>query len=154
MKFVRNQWDKKFWDRVENSNIGGPSSIIVWMEYYTYLIFNTDIVTSVWKTDVGEAESIALLIFVFWRCLNRWWMRNCGGWGRKSLLGVAKIASFSSRNFSWSNKHDTFWRVVTTRYIYVLFLWTIAVSDFCLLQFFFLYNNIKIRRKKTINSTD
>ena len=29
------------------------------------------------------------------------------GWGRKSHLGPAEIASFSSLDFSRSNKHDT-----------------------------------------------
>ena len=51
----------------------------------TYLVFNTDIVNFVWKTDEGEAESIALLIFVFWRCLNRRWMRR-GGVGQMVLF--------------------------------------------------------------------
>ena len=40
----------------------------------TYLLLNTDIVNFVWKTDDGEAESIVLLIFVLWQCLNRPWM--------------------------------------------------------------------------------
>ena len=52
------------------------------------------------------------------------------GWGRKSYLGPAEVASFSSQNFSRSIKHDTFCHVVSTGYFYVLFLWTIAVSDF------------------------
>ena len=56
------------------------------------------------------------------------------GWGRKSYLGTGKIGSFSSRNFRPSSKYGTFWYVVTTGYFYVLFLWTIAVSDFCLLE--------------------
>ena len=58
-----------------------------------------------------------------------------GGWGvvdwdRKSYLGPAEIASFSSRNFSRSNKHETFWHVVSTGYFNVSFSWAIAVSDF------------------------
>ena len=52
------------------------------------------------------------------------------GWGRKSYLERAEIGSFSSRDFSRRNKHDTFWHVVSTGYFCVLFLWTIAVSDF------------------------
>ena len=40
----------------------------------THLLLNTDIVNFVWKTDDGEAESIVLLIFVLWRCLNLQWM--------------------------------------------------------------------------------
>ena len=50
--------------------------------------------------------------------------------GEKVLLGSAEHTSFSSRDFSRSNKHDTFWRVASTGYFYVSFLWTIAVSDF------------------------
>ena len=50
-----------------------------------YLFFNSDIVNFVWKTDKGEAESIVLLIFVFWRCFNRRWMRG-GGVGQKVLF--------------------------------------------------------------------
>ena len=59
-----------------------------------------------------------------------------GGGGRKSYLGPAEIASFSSRNFSGSNKHVTFSHVVSTGYFYVLFLWTIAVSDFRSLEIY------------------
>ena len=51
----------------------------------TYVFFNTDIVNFVWKTDEGEAESIVLLIFVLWRCLNLRWMRG-GGVGQKVLF--------------------------------------------------------------------
>ena len=55
----------------------------------TYLLFNTDIVNFVWKTDEGggggEAGSIVLLIFVLWRCLNHRWMRG-GGVGQKVLF--------------------------------------------------------------------
>ena len=57
------------------------------------------------------------------------------GWGvmgcsRKTYLGLAEIASFFTQDFSWSNKHNTFWHVATTSYFYVFFLWTIAISDF------------------------
>ena len=51
---------------VEDSKTGGPSSIYVRMDIY--LVFNSDIVNSVWNTR-GEAESIILLIFVFWECI-------------------------------------------------------------------------------------
>ena len=57
-------------------------------------------------------------------------------WGRKPYLGPAKIAPFSRRDFSRSNKHDTFWYVVSTGYFYVLFLWAIAVSDFRTLEIY------------------
>ena len=52
------------------------------------------------------------------------------GWGRKSYLGLAEIGSFSSRDLGLSNTHDIFWHFVSTGYFYILFLWTIAVSDF------------------------
>ena len=38
-----------------------------------YLVFNPDTVNSVWKTDEGEAENIALLIFVLWSVNEQWW---------------------------------------------------------------------------------
>ena len=53
------------------------------------------------------------------------------GWDRKSYLKSAEIAYLSNRDFRRSNKHDTFWHVVSTGYFYVLFLWAIAISDFC-----------------------
>ena len=49
------------------------------------MLFNTDIVNFVWKTDEGEAESIVLLIFVLGRCLNLRWMR-VGGVGQEILF--------------------------------------------------------------------
>ena len=62
-----------------------------------------------------------------------------GGWGvvgccRKSYLGPAEIASFSSGDISQSIKHDTFWHFVSTGYFYILFLWCIAITDFCPLE--------------------
>ena len=71
-----------------------------------YLLFNTDIVNFAAKTDEREVESIALLIFVLWWCLNRRWKRG-GGVGQKSPLRPAEIPSFSSWDFSKSNMHDT-----------------------------------------------
>ena len=53
----------KCWDPVEDSNTGGPTTVTVRMEY---LLFNSDIVNFVWKTDEGEAQSIILLNFGFW----------------------------------------------------------------------------------------
>ena len=47
------------------------------------MLFNTDIVSFVWKTD--ETENIVLLIFVLWRCLNFRWLRG-GGVGQKVLF--------------------------------------------------------------------
>ena len=64
-------------------------------------------------------------------------MRSC--LGRKSYLGPAEIVSYSCRDFRRSNKHDTVWHVVSTRYFYVL--WTIAASDFRPLE---IYKNIAL----------
>ena len=61
------------------------------------------------------------------------------GWGRKSYLRTAEIVSYSSRDFSRNNKHDTFCHVVLTGYFYFLFLWAIAVPDFLPLE---IYNNL------------
>ena len=61
-----------------------------------------------------------------------------GGWGGKSYLGPAEIASFSSWNLSWYNKHDSFW-LILTGYFYFLFLWVIVVSDFLHLE---IYKNL------------
>ena len=55
------------------------------------------------------------------------------GWGRKSYLGPAEISSFSSRDLSRRNKHDSIW-LVSTGYFYILFLWAIVVSDFLPLE--------------------
>ena len=64
----------------------------------TYLLFNTDILNLMWKTDEGEAESIVWLIYFLWRCWNG---DEVVVWGKKkSYLGPAEITSFSDRNFS------------------------------------------------------
>ena len=86
------------------------------------MLFNSDIVNFVWKTDEGEIETIVFINICSLTGLKSsvdvgWW-----GWGRKSYLGPAEIASFSSRYFSQSNKYDIFLHVVLTRYFYVLFL--------------------------------
>ena len=114
----------------------------------TYLLFNTDMVNSVSKTDERQADSIALLIFVLWRYLIRRWMRGSGV-GQKSYLGPTEIIYFSSKDFRPSSKHDTLWLVVSTGYFYVLFLWTIAVSDFCPLE---IHKNLGLSLR-TISST-
>ena len=57
------------------------------LEWNTYLLFNSDTVNLVWKSDEErgtEVESIALLIFVLWPCFNRRWVRGCG-LGKKVL---------------------------------------------------------------------
>ena len=61
------------------------------LEWSPYLLFNSDIVNFVWKTDEEEeegregAESIVPLIFVIWRCFNRRRMKGCGV-GQKVLF--------------------------------------------------------------------
>ena len=62
------------------------------------------------------------------------------GWGRKSYLGLAEIGSFSSRNFSRSNKHDT----LLTCCIYWIFLRFIFMSH-CCFKFSSLGNLYKLR---------
>ena len=47
--------------------------------------FKTDIVNLVWKTNEREAESVVLLIFVHWRCLNLRCGRS-GGVEQKALF--------------------------------------------------------------------
>ena len=58
-------------------------------------------------------------------------------WGQKVLFKASIISS--SQDFSPSNKHDTFWHVVSTGYFFVLFSWVISVSDFCPLE---IYKNL------------
>ena len=57
-------------------------------------------------------------------------------WGRKSYLGPAEIPSFSSRDLSWRNEHDSFWLLISIGHFYVLFLWAIVVSDFLPLEIY------------------
>ena len=106
----------KFW-AVENSDW--------WFKFdyhqdgILYLLFNTDIGNFVWKINEGVAGNVFLLIFLFggaW-IVGGWWWR----WGRKSYLGLAEITSFSSWDFTGSNKHNTFWHVVPTGYFYISF---------------------------------
>ena len=47
------------------------------LEWNTYLLFNSDVLNVVWKTDERGQKSRILLIFVFWQCLNRRWVRGC-----------------------------------------------------------------------------
>ena len=53
-----------------------------------YLLFNTDIVNFVWKTNEGEAESIVLLIFVKFCSLAVLELSVDEGWwcGAESLI--------------------------------------------------------------------
>ena len=103
----------------------------------TYLLYSSDIM---WETNEVEAENIALLIFVRCWCFNRRWVRN-------SYLRPTELASFSSQDFSQSNKHDTYWHVVPTENFYVvLFLWAVAVSDFFPLE---IYKNLSLSLSTT-----
>ena len=79
---------------------GGPSSITVRLEYLcAFQCSHCEL--CVWKTDEGEAESIVLLIFVLWSCLNLRWTKG-GRVSRKSYL--AEIVSFPSQSFSHLNQ--------------------------------------------------
>ena len=55
-------------------------TLVVWVQlplgWNTYVLFNTNIVNFAWKTD--EAQSIVMLIFILWWCLNLRWMRGGG----------------------------------------------------------------------------
>ena len=62
------------WGPVEDSDTGGPSLVTIRMEYL--LAFQYWYCQLCVKTDEGEAESIVLLIFVLWWCLNLWCMRG------------------------------------------------------------------------------
>ena len=66
------------------------------------------------------------MFFVSALIVSRWGMVR---WGRNSYSGLAEVSSFFSQDFSWSNKHYTFWHVFITSYRLA-----IAVSDFCLLE--------------------
>ena len=69
------------------------------LEWNAYLLFNTDIVNFAWKTDEGETKSS----FIYFCSLSVLESSIDGG-GRKSYLGPAEIASFSSRSFHISIK--------------------------------------------------
>ena len=67
-----------------------PVRVQLPLGWNTYLLFNTDTVHFVWKTD-REAEKIVLLMFVRWRCLDRQWMRD-DGVGQKFLFRAGVLA--------------------------------------------------------------
>ena len=76
----------------------GIPTLVVWVQltlgWNTYLLFKFDVVNFVWKTDEGKAGSIILLIFLSFEgalIVNGW---RLVGWGRKSHLGPAQVASF------------------------------------------------------------
>ena len=68
----------------------------------TDLLFNTDIVNFVWKTDEVETESAFLLFFVFLASHESLLGEGVVGWEKS--LGAAEIVCFSSQDFSGSNK--------------------------------------------------
>ena len=123
----------KFWDTVEDLHSGRPSSVTVRMKYvFAFQYWHCELcVENRWER--GRKYCFTLLIFVLWWYLIRRWMRGSGV-GQKSYLGPTEIIYFFSKDFRPSNKHDTLWLVVSTGYFYVLFSWTIAVSDFCALE--------------------
>ena len=55
------------------------------------------------------------------------------GWGmvgcarKSSYLRPAEIDSFSNRGFSWNNKHDTFWHVVSKMHLLYFYIFTFNV---------------------------
>ena len=114
---VQYHWGIKFWDPVRTQTLAVRVQLL--LGWNTYLLFKTDIVNFVWKSNEGEAESIALLIFVLWRCLNLWWMRG-GGVEQKALFRTSWNLIFSSKDLSRSNKHDTilYWLNISTFYFY------------------------------------
>ena len=66
---VQNQWGHKVLRSIRVQLLLG---------WNTYLLFNSDIVNFVWKTNEGETESTVLFIYVLWRYFNHWWMRGSG----------------------------------------------------------------------------
>ena len=86
--------------------------------------FNSDNKNFVWKTDEGRGRRQKALFCYFLFFAVALLVGGCGivGWCRKSYLGPAEILSFSSRDLSRRNKHDSFWLAVSTGYFYILFL--------------------------------
>ena len=78
-----------------------------------------------------RAERVGLLTFVLWHNFNS---PLIVGWGIKSYLGPAEIASFFCRDLSRHNEHDLFLLVVSVRYLYILFWWALVVSVFLPLE--------------------
>ena len=123
-----NKWGIKFWHPVENSDTGGPSLTTIRMEYL--LDFQYWYCGLCVENQWGRGRKYCFVNFCFFG--GTWVIdgRAVMGWFRKSYLGAAETTSFSSRDFSRSNKHNIFWHAVTTGYFYVLFFWNVALSDF------------------------
>ena len=134
MKFVfRISGRTKFWYPVKDTDIVSPSSIAVRME--NVFAFHYWYCELCLENQWGGGRKHRFVNFCSLAVLELsvdegWW-----GGGRKCYLGRVEIGSFSSRDFSRRNKHDTFGHV-STGYFCVLFLWTIAVSDFCPLEIY------------------
>ena len=120
------------------------------------MLFNSELcVELVWtlcgKSMMGRRKAL------FWYFLFFGGALIIGGWGvvglgGESCLDKVKIASFSNRDFSRINKHDTFWYVVSTGDFYVLILWAITVLDFRPLE---IYKNLGLPSSNitfTVNS--
>ena len=107
------------------------------MEYlFAFQLWYCELCSKNWW---GEGRKHVLFDFVLWLgsalIVSGWWVVGCC---RRFYIEPAEIASFSNRDFSRSNRYNTFWHV-STEYFYVLFLWTIAVTDFRHLK---IYKNV------------
>ena len=95
----------------------------------TYLLFNSYselCVENQWRGGRKHCfVNICSLAMLYSLVGDRSW-----GGAESFIQGQLKLHPFPRQDVSWSNMHDTFWHVLSTRYFYVLFLWTIAVSDF------------------------
>ena len=93
----------------------------------TYLLFNSDIVNFVWKTDEGEAESIVLLIFVLWWCFYCRWVAVL--WRSRKLKAHLFPGGILAEAIAW---HIL---ACCNGWIFLhFFLWAITVSDFRTLE--------------------
>ena len=129
MKFVlRISGGINFWDPVEDSDTSCLSSINVRMEYlFAFQFLYCELCVKNWRKWGRKFFGGALIV-------DGWGVMR---WDTKSYLGPVEIASFSSRDFSWSNKHDTFYFL--TCCIDWMFLRFIFMKHWCF-RFSFLGN--------------